>query len=75
MHCCLFYLSKKLEFVPVGSATTAVHRDSLVLASNAHAVARGIIASLLYLGVKSFPLPCTLFPKIWYAELCTTIAQ
>ena len=31
----LYSLFKKLVFVPVASATTAVHRDRLVLASNA----------------------------------------
>ena len=36
-HCRLFLygLSKKLAFVPVASAMTAVHRDRLVLASYA----------------------------------------
>ena len=35
LHCHLFFLyglSKKLAFVPVASAMTAVHRDRLVLA-------------------------------------------
>ena len=31
--CFLYSLSKKLEFAPVASAITAVHRDRLVLAS------------------------------------------
>ena len=33
--CFLYSLSKKLVFVPVASAMTAVDRDRLVLASNA----------------------------------------
>ena len=35
IHCCLFLcsLSKKLEFVPVASAMSAVHGDHLILAS------------------------------------------
>ena len=33
--CFLYSLSKKLAFVPVASAMTAVHRDRLVLASYA----------------------------------------
>ena len=40
IHCCPFFvffygLSKKLVFMPVASAMTAVHRDRLTLASNA----------------------------------------
>ena len=44
----LYSLSKKLVFVPVASAMTAVHRDRLVLASNAQSlelVSRGQIVS------------------------------
>ena len=33
--CLVYNLSKKLLFVPVASATTAIHRDCLILTSNA----------------------------------------
>ena len=35
VHCRPFYLFKKLEFVPVASAITAVHRDLVIPAPNA----------------------------------------
>ena len=52
VHCCLFFVQSIQEvFVPIASAMTAVHRDRLVLASNAQwpeiqsLTSRGQIAS------------------------------